>query len=143
MSIAILDNVVGAEFNPGTGVADTYEAPREQTVGDQQTQINALNASVLALANKIRTVTTTPIAALTTDKTILTDATAASITINLPAASSAVAQIITVKKIDASANTVTIDPNGAEVIDGATTKIISAQWSSLTFQCNGTAWFVI
>lgn len=40
-------------------------------------------------------------------------------------------RLITVKKIDATANTVTITPNGAETIDGAATYVLAAQWKGV------------
>jgi len=48
-----------------------------------------------------------------------------------------------VKKIDATGFTVTIDPNAAELIDGAANKIIAAQWTNVAFQSNGTSWFIL
>lgn len=77
------------------------------------------------------------------DSVILADATTAPFTITLPTASSKTGRTLTFKKIDASVNTVTIDGNGTETIDGATTKIIIAQWSSVTIVSNGTSWFII
>jgi hypothetical protein len=138
-----LNNVSGAEYDPVTETSEPYQAPDEQTTTDQQSEIAALQASVLALANKIRTVTDAVVAATISDKTILADATTAPIIVNLPVAASTVGQIITVKKIDATANVVTLDPNGGELLDGGATRAISTQWSSLTIQCNGTAWFIL
>jgi hypothetical protein len=74
---------------------------------------------------------------------VLVDATSGNITITLPAAGTANRRIYIVKKIDATANTVTIDGNGSETIDGATTQVISAQWASYTVQSNGTNFFVL
>ncbi|HSC14498.1 MAG TPA: hypothetical protein VLI71_05235, partial [Gammaproteobacteria bacterium] len=50
---------------------------------------------------------------------------------------------LTVKKIDATANAVTIDGDGAETIDGAATQSLPAQWNAKTVQSNGVAWFII
>ncbi len=77
------------------------------------------------------------------DDTILVDATSGAITITLPAASTATNKVLTVKKIDSSANTVTVAPNEAETIDGATTMVLSAPWGPYRAQCDGTAWFAI
>lgn len=50
----------------------------------------------------------------------------------------------TFKKIDSSANTVTIDGSGSETIDGATTKTLTAQWQSITIEAGATgAWYVV
>lgn len=97
---------------------------------------------IASLYTGIRTITST-VTVASTDATILCDATSGAITVNLPAASEQSGRTLTIKKIDSSANTVIIDANGSETIDGATTKVISTQWSSLTFQCNGTAWFIL
>lgn len=77
------------------------------------------------------------------DDTILVDATSGAITITLPAASTATNKVLTVKKIDSSANTVTVAPNAAETIDGATTMVLSAPWAPHRAQCDGTAWFAL
>ena len=60
----------------------------------------------------------------------LVDATAGNITINFPTAVGNNA-VYTVKKVDASANTVILTPNGAETIDGAATKTIRFQNTSV------------
>ena len=95
-----------------------------------------------ALSANIRTITATASVAAT-DYTILCDATSGAITVNLPAAASSSGRVLNVKKIDATANTVTIDGNASETIDGATTKAISTQWSSFTIKCYGSAWFIL
>lgn len=89
----------------------------------------------------IRTVTGSITAA--EDFTILCDATSGGITINLPAASTVTGRIYNVKKIDNSVNTVTIDPDSTETIDGAATNVISTQWTNIQFQSNGTNWFIL
>ena len=76
--------------------------------------------------------------------TYLCDATSGNITINLPSASDYNnAPPITFKKIDASANTVTIDGDGSETIDGATTKVLSAQYNSITIISDGENWWIV
>jgi len=107
------------------------------------------DASILhygSMWTPIRTVTTTTTSTVT-DYTILVDASGGAVTINLIAAASffntSTGGVLIIKKIDASANTVTIDANGSETIDGATTQTLLTQWSSYTIQDNGTAWFVL
>jgi len=88
---------------------------------------------------------TTPYTASSSDYTILVDASGGNRIINLPSsASSTIGRIYTIKKIDSSANTVTIDGSGSETIDGSTTKVLSAQWKYITIQSagNGT-WAII
>ena len=71
------------------------------------------------------------------------NATAATFAFTLPAASSCRGQTWTGKKIDSSANAVTIARAGSDTIDGATTAVLSAQYVSLRLISNGSGWDVI
>ncbi len=95
-----------------------------------------------ALIKPIRTISATT-TALITDHTILCDATSGVITLNLPTAASTVGLILNIKKINNSANNITIDPNGAELIDLASTLVISTYLQAIAIQSNGTGWYVI
>jgi len=75
--------------------------------------------------------------------TLLGDATAGNITFLLPLVSSAASRIYVFKKTDASANTVTIDGNGSETIDGALTYVLSSQYKYVMIQCDGSKWNII
>jgi hypothetical protein len=99
--------------------------------------------STTALRVGIVTTTSSSYTVLSTDHTILCDSTSAAITINLEAAATAGAGRIIVVKKTVAANTVTIDGSGTETIDGALTQVLTAQWTSLTIQCDGTSWFII
>jgi hypothetical protein len=44
---------------------------------------------------------------------------------------------------NASANTITIDPNSTETIDGALTFALSTQYASVTIITDGSNWFII
>ena len=77
-----------------------------------------------------------------TDCQITVDASGGSRVITLYAASSNSGRQVKVKKIDSSANTVTIDGNSSETIDGATTQVISAQYTSLSLVCDGSNWHI-
>lgn len=74
---------------------------------------------------------------------VLVDATSAGVTVTLPAASGATKRRITVKKVDASGNAVTIDGSGTETIDGTTTHAMSTQYESATVQSDGTQWWIV
>jgi hypothetical protein len=76
-------------------------------------------------------------------RTLEVDASGAARTITLPTASSAKWRKYIIKKIDASANTVTIDASGAETIDGALTITLTVQWQSIEIQSNGTSWIIV
>ncbi len=70
------------------------------------------------------------------------DATSGAITIALPAAASNAGVTWVFKRIDETANAVTLDPNAAELIDSFSTLELNA-WESLTLSSNGTKWFLI
>lgn len=80
--------------------------------------------------------------ALTTDYTIAVDPTTTAATVNLPAAATVTGQIFAIKHVNGSANTVTIDANGAETIDGNLTLVLTA-YNSATVQSTGSAWVVL
>jgi hypothetical protein len=77
------------------------------------------------------------------DSIILVDATAGNVTVTLQAALQWEQKRLVVKKIDASVNTVTIDANSTELIDGAATKVISTQYTSHEFTSQGGAIWII
>ena len=77
------------------------------------------------------------------DGTILVDATGGARSVNLPPAATSAWKVYTVKKVDASVNAVTVDPSGAETIDGAGTYPLALQYQSVTFQSDGTTWWVL
>lgn len=90
----------------------------------------------------IETVTTT--ATLdATQNTVLADATSGAFTITLPAVATSSNFQYNIKKIDSTANAITIDGNASELIDGSTTKIINTQWDCITLHCDGSAWYII
>ena len=70
------------------------------------------------------------------------DASAGNITINLPPANINNNAIIAVKKIDGSGNTITVDADGAETIDGALTATLTTQWEMVTLVCDGVSWYI-
>jgi hypothetical protein len=64
------------------------------------------------------------------------------VTITLYAASGNSGNIVHVKKLLA-ANSLIIDGNSSETIDGATTQTITAQYTCLTLCCDGSNWHII
>lgn len=74
---------------------------------------------------------------------IIADATAA-FTVTLPtAASVGSGATISVKKVDASANAVTVVVSGGGAIDNIVSDAISTQWQSHDYLSNGTQWYLI
>ena len=74
---------------------------------------------------------------------VMVDASGGSITVTLPASASHSKRMYTIKKIDSSGHTVTIDGNGIETIDGELTIALGLQYSYITIVCDGTEWFII
>lgn len=78
------------------------------------------------------------------DKLIRVDATAGTVTIALLAAATAGDGFtVAVKKTDSSGNTVIIDANSTETIDGNLTLTFSNQNEVAVLICNGTSWSVL
>lgn len=72
------------------------------------------------------------------DDVILVDASEGDVAINWPSASTIFGKRITVKKIDSSAHTVTLQPDGVETIDGSPEAVIYVPNLSLTLVSDGT-----
>ena len=72
---------------------------------------------------------------------ILADASAGNITITLPAPVDGAK--VAVKKIDSSANTVTINPNATEKIDGLSSLTLSTQYESYYLYSDGSNWYIL
>lgn len=67
---------------------------------------------------------------------LLIDASGGNITITLPPAASQGREYV-FKRVDASANTVTVLPDGSDVIEGAASTLIIGQWATLTITADG------
>lgn len=71
------------------------------------------------------------------------DATSAAFTATLPSAASTTGRMYTFKKVDSSANKITIDGNSSETIDQIITYPLIERNQSVTIQSNGTNWNII
>lgn len=76
------------------------------------------------------------------DGLILCDATSGAFTVTLPAVSGNAGLELTIKKIDASVNAITVDGNASETIDDAATASLASQYNSVTVVCDGVEWWV-
>lgn len=68
------------------------------------------------------------------------DCSSGNVTFTLPTAASASGRIFYFKKIDATANSMTIKGNGSELLDGINTQMSSTQFESFAVISNGTSW---
>lgn len=77
------------------------------------------------------------------DSLILVDCTDGAVTVTLQPALEVNKKRITIKKVDASANAVTVTPGGTETIDGVASKSLAAQWNYIELMAFGGAWYVV
>jgi hypothetical protein len=104
-------------------------------------EIDYNGVSALPIVAKTANYTT-----VNTDKTINGDATAGNITITLVTAVGNANLVHIIRKTDSTANTVTVDPNGAQTIDlrngtGPTaTKVLSTRGDVIVIRSNGSNW---
>ncbi len=105
---------------------------------------------LLSLENKLgrtpvygahRTVTAST-TVIDSDDLVLCDTTAGSITVTLPPAAKNLGRRFTCKKLIA-ANTMTLDGNGSELIDGAATVAVTTRYASKTVQSDGVGWQIV
>jgi hypothetical protein len=77
-----------------------------------------------------------------TDETILCNAAAGAMTINLPSAVQS-GRKITVNKIDTSSNAITVDASGIQTISGDLTQVLLTYRASITMIADGSNWWLI
>jgi hypothetical protein len=150
-------NVIAAGFyhNPSFTISSGSWAFQGGILIDNTTSgVNLLNGFNLAAASVFSTVdvagsfaantasTAIDITLSAIHHTIRVDDSGAARTITLPTAASSTRRIYVIKKMSAS-NTTTVDADGAETIDGATTFVLSAQYASVMIQSNGTSWDIL
>jgi hypothetical protein len=87
------------------------------------------------------TAKTTTYTATTADK-VITCATSSVWTLTLYAASGNAGRTLKVKKTSSDTNTLTIDGNGAETIDGSVTYVMSMQYEEVDLICDGSNWHI-
>lgn len=85
------------------------------------------NISAAAFYTKNKAFADTPYTLLSEDGYIRWNAAGGNVVHNLPATTGN-GRLVSIKKVDATANTVTITPNGADTIDGAATYVLNAQY---------------
>ena len=86
---------------------------------------------------------TTTYTITTSDSTVLCDATSAAFTVTLPTAVSATGKTYVVKKIDSSANAITIATTSSQTIDTISTQTLGIQNAWLVMQSDGSNWQII
>ena len=82
-------------------------------------------------------------ALLVTDSIVLASAAGGPISLSLPDPALYTNKTITIKKTDATVNSVTITPFAAETIDGAGSVVIASPQESVDLWTDGVNWFAI
>lgn len=121
---------------------------REVACVNEQTESNStygwtglLNAAIRGLNTVGAGVTSTSTAAY--GETVRCNPTLGGFTVNLPTAVGKAGVDITVKNTTASTNTITIDGNGSETIDGSATFAMSTARQAITVRSDGTNWMIV
>lgn len=108
-----------------------------QGIGRLQHQVSALSVTNLTVVTKTANYTLT-----SSDQVVLADATSGAFTLLLPAAASNSGKVFYIKKIDATANGITIDGNASELIDGELTQTMFDSMQAITLISDGGNWYV-
>jgi len=127
--INIGDDAVNQDMNIGSGGTRTIaigSATATVNVSGSLNSTGGRSVGVTALTSVDH-----PYTVLVGDSVILCDCAGGTITVSLPAADTT-GRLLLIKKIDSSINGVTIDPDGAETIDGEATRVFGAQYEAVT-----------
>lgn len=77
------------------------------------------------------------------DVVIICDAASGAFTITLPTAVGRKGKLFDIKKVDATANAITVDGDGTETIDGALTQVIAMQYNAIQIVSDGSNWHIL
>lgn len=107
---------------------DAYQTPTSGA-GNIQSVIDWLKQHVFKIVSTV----TADYTVTAFDKLVKVDATAGDVVITLPLGTALNSTPVYIKRIDGSANAVTVVPSGADTIDGGTTIPMTIQYQSYTF----------
>lgn len=120
--------------------SNPYQIAKKKTgkldMSDLRWHGGGINSTVITITASTYTDTS-----LTGFRKIIGNAVNNSITITLPDARNSEA-LFTIKKVDVSANTITVAAFGSQTIDGASTKVISIQYDSIDLFSDKSNWFI-
>lgn len=108
------------------------------SVGNLTVNNETVNGLTAAIATKTGNYSLTSV-----DCTVLGNAATGNISITLPTAVGAAGRFYTVKKVDSTANTVTVATTSAQTIDGQASKVLSIQYDGIQVQSDNANWVVI
>lgn len=115
---------------------DMRDVKWSNTVNDS---VNRVNSPTIVNNNMVMNVTATTTLTENEDGCVIGTLSGA-ITVNLPSAAAVPGKKMTLVNSDGSGNNVTYDPAGSQTIDGATTKVSSTQYETVTIISDGSNW---
>lgn len=137
---SIVPNLIGTELDQATGdITITFDAglsAGELTTLDGYISSHIPNPIIF---DTLKFVTTTKSNYVIKRKSVKCDTSGGNITVELKKADRQKDVVFAVQKINAS-NTVTIVPQGGELIDGASTKVLTGYMEYFVFTSDGTKW---
>lgn len=126
----------GTTWDPGSG-AGVYAY-----IGSAWVSLSASGSGTFGFTSVVQTAATLNVTATDGIYAALCNCTSNNITVNLPTAAGNTATLM-IKKTDSSTNTVTVDGNGAQTIDGGTTAVLAVQYESITLVSDGSNWSIV
>jgi hypothetical protein len=136
--LLVISSAAGGSITIGSNFAFS---PGNTTVGTTTFQ-GVLSTKGRTYGNVTKTGAYT---AAVNDHVILGNATTAAFQVTLPTAVNVAGagQVFVIKKIDASANAVTVGTTSSQTIDGAATKVLSAQYDKVMVMSDNANWVII
>jgi hypothetical protein len=138
----------GVTVTGGIEYATVLNSNGVEITKDKSLYINSLAIKDTASGVRVKSITGN-YTALWSDTVLLVNATGGNITITLPdsalvaSTKDEMGKLFYIKKVDASANTVTIDGYSAQTIDGAATYVINTQYDSVTIVSDGSNYHIV
>lgn len=135
---------IATPSTPSSGYGAVYfktdgELYVKNDAGTESQVSNQSTSSTLAVSSKTTTYTAT-----NADDLLLVSASGGSWTLTLFSASGNTGKVLRIKRTDNTiANTVTIDGNSSETIDGALTLVLCLQYQDVEIVSDGTNWQII
>jgi len=138
VTIGSLPNSALANSTATLGNATITLGSTTSTVGNLTLSNATVNGAAFAYIAKTAGYTVTA-----TDYTVAANASTGALSITLPTSVGITGKVYVVKKMDSTANVVTVATTSSQTIDGATTRALSLQYDAIMVQADGANWIVI
>jgi hypothetical protein len=138
VTITGLPNTALANSTATLGNATITLGSTTSTVGNLTLSNATVNGAAFAYVAKTAGYTVTA-----TDYTVAANASTGALSITLPTSVGITGKVYVVKKMDSTANVVTVATTSSQTIDGATTRALSLQYDAIMVQADGANWIVI